>query len=297
MNFILATDLCLLNTQDSLPTFLRYSSIGWPELTLCSHSLFRYSPHWEVLDNLKNSDHRYILISIDTPKENYHYIRYKILDGNHHKFLETLQINALSIENEISRALSTAGLDTVTIILQKVIIVAYNKSFKTKKQSLINIPNWWTDNLETDKNKILALKSGIGINGHNMKTPLQRNQKFKLHVKSAKGSGWRKICTTASNPYGKHYKAAFRKTIFSTQIPLRFYKDPEGSLHDMAKHVLERLYDPPEDPTIYTAFPISLCTNPFFNNQEISLVIRHLPEGNAPGYDRINNLILKILHQ
>ncbi|GBN66384.1 hypothetical protein AVEN_141071-1 [Araneus ventricosus] len=125
----------------------------------------------------------------------------------------------------------------------------------------------------------------------------KEKQKFKMHVKRAKGSGWRKFCTTASNAYGKHYKAEFRKTIFPTQISHHFDKYPKGSLRDMAEHVLEQLFDPPEDPTIYTGFPSSLSNDKFFNNQEISLVIRHLPKGKAPGYDRIDNLILKILHQ
>ncbi|GBN55188.1 hypothetical protein AVEN_214260-1 [Araneus ventricosus] len=125
----------------------------------------------------------------------------------------------------------------------------------------------------------------------------KEKQKFKLHVKRAKEMGWRKFCTTASKPYGKHYKAAFRKMIFSTQIPLHFDKDPKGRLRDMAEDVLERLFDPPEDPTIYTEFPISLSNAPFFNNQEISFVIRHLPVGKSPGYERIDNLILKILHK
>ncbi|GBN39207.1 hypothetical protein AVEN_24063-1 [Araneus ventricosus] len=125
----------------------------------------------------------------------------------------------------------------------------------------------------------------------------KEKQKVKLHVKRAKETGWRKFCSTASNPYGKHYKTAFRKMIFSTQIPLHFEKDPKGSLRDMAEHVLERLFDPPEDPTIYTEFSSSLSNEPFFNNQEISLVIRHLPEGKAPGYGMIDNLILKFLHK
>ncbi|GBN39213.1 hypothetical protein AVEN_24068-1 [Araneus ventricosus] len=101
MKFILATDLCLLNTLDSLATFLRHSSVDWPDLTLCSHFLLQYAPHWEVLDDLTNRDYRYILRSIDNPIENYHYIGYKILYGNHHKFPKTLQINTQSIENEI----------------------------------------------------------------------------------------------------------------------------------------------------------------------------------------------------
>ncbi|GBN55187.1 hypothetical protein AVEN_214259-1 [Araneus ventricosus] len=57
MKFILATDLCLLNTQDSLATFLRHRSVDWLDLTLCSHSLLQYAPHWEVLDDLTNRDY------------------------------------------------------------------------------------------------------------------------------------------------------------------------------------------------------------------------------------------------
>ncbi|GBN95352.1 hypothetical protein AVEN_251740-1 [Araneus ventricosus] len=65
----------------------------------------------------------------------------------------------------------------------------------------------------------------------------------------------------------------------------------------MAEHVLKRLFDPPEDSNIYTAIPSTQFIDPLFNNQEVWMVISHLPTGKAPGYDGIDNLILKILHK
>ncbi|GBO32851.1 hypothetical protein AVEN_115808-1 [Araneus ventricosus] len=65
----------------------------------------------------------------------------------------------------------------------------------------------------------------------------------------------------------------------------------------MAEHVLKRLFDPPEDSTIYTVIPSTQFIDPLFNNQEVSMVISHLPTGKAPSYDGIDNLILKILHK
>ncbi|GBO27891.1 hypothetical protein AVEN_54020-1 [Araneus ventricosus] len=39
LDFILANNLNIINKPDALPTFQRNSSVGWPDLTLCSQSL------------------------------------------------------------------------------------------------------------------------------------------------------------------------------------------------------------------------------------------------------------------
>ncbi|GBN21387.1 hypothetical protein AVEN_14907-1 [Araneus ventricosus] len=109
--------------------------------------------------------------------------------------------------------------------------------------------------------------------------------------------GWRKFCETTSNPYGKHYRAAFRKTIFPSQIPLLFDKQPKRTIKEMSNHVMERLFIPPEESADYT-FTVSIGNmDPQFTHQEISTVIKHLPAGKAPGYDGIDNLVLKTIHQ
>ncbi|GBN10464.1 hypothetical protein AVEN_90709-1 [Araneus ventricosus] len=79
------------------------------------------------------------------------------------------------------------------------------------------------------------------------------------HVKEAKNSGWKTFCTNASNPYGKQYSAAFRKTIPPAYlISLKHNNPTEGQLK-IADNILEQMFPNPLDyadlPTIRTNTP------------------------------------------
>ncbi|GBN34974.1 hypothetical protein AVEN_12168-1, partial [Araneus ventricosus] len=52
LDFNLVNNLNIINKPDALPTFQRNSSVGWPDLTLCSQSLIDSSINWEVLEEI-----------------------------------------------------------------------------------------------------------------------------------------------------------------------------------------------------------------------------------------------------
>ncbi|GBN53010.1 hypothetical protein AVEN_175100-1 [Araneus ventricosus] len=81
---------------------------------------------------------------------------------------------------------------------------------------------------------------------------------------------WRTFCSAASHPYGKQYKAAFRKSVFSSQIPYLVNGDPKGSLQEAAQNILDQLFLSPAIPTNYKLTTSTQPPDPPFFSQEIS---------------------------
>ncbi|GBM41030.1 Putative protein in type-1 retrotransposable element R1DM [Araneus ventricosus] len=71
--------------------------------------------------------------------------------------------------------------------------------------------------------------------------------------------GWGKFCSAASHPYGKQYKAAFRKSVFPSQIPYLINGDPKGSLQEAAQNILEQIF---LSPAILTNYNLTTSTQP-----------------------------------
>ncbi|GBM99408.1 hypothetical protein AVEN_66308-1 [Araneus ventricosus] len=82
--------------------------------------------------------------------------------------------------------------------------------------------------------------------------------------------GWRKFCSTASHPYGKQYKAAFRKSVFPSQIPYLINGDPKRSLQVAAQNILDQIFVSPAIPTNYNLTTSTQPPDPPFSPQEIS---------------------------
>ncbi|GBN94642.1 hypothetical protein AVEN_222607-1 [Araneus ventricosus] len=202
------------------------------------------------------SDHRYIETTIASTVANQFYKRYKTRHGNHLRFLNILGKEIFHLEKKIKAARNLGELNNATIELQTLIINACNKSFKIKKQLLITKPNWWTEQLEIHRKKVRALRRRA------QRAPEIERQarylvfkkekaKYKRHIKQARNMDWRKFCSAASHPYGKQYKAAFRKSVFPSQIPYLMNGDPKRSLQEAAQNILDQIFHSPAIPTNY----------------------------------------------
>ncbi|GBO22380.1 hypothetical protein AVEN_58829-1 [Araneus ventricosus] len=83
---------------------------------------------------------------------------------------------------------------------------------------------------------------------------VRRNARFQFHkeklkkymrkVKTAKNSGCKSFCTIATNPYGTHYKAAFRKAIKPAELIALHNQDPSGNHLKIAQDILEKIFPP-----------------------------------------------------
>ncbi|XP_055950836.1 uncharacterized protein LOC129984909 [Argiope bruennichi] len=302
LDFNLANNLYILNKSDAPPTFQRNNSIGWPDLTLCSQSIIDSSINWEVLEDISLSDHRYIQTTIASTIANHFYKRYKTRHGNHPRFHNILGKDIYYLENKIATARNSRDLNDATIILQNSIINACNKTFKIKKQLLLTKPNWWIEKLEMHKKKVRALRKRAQrapeIEKHCRYQIFKKvKTEYKKHIKQAKTTGWRNFCSAASNPYGKHYKAAFWKLVSPSQIPYLIKSDPKGSLKEVAQTILDQIFPTSAISTNYNLNTSTQPLDPPFSLQEISMIIDNLPSGKAPGIDGIDNLLLKIIYK
>ncbi|GBO14022.1 hypothetical protein AVEN_220695-1 [Araneus ventricosus] len=112
-------------------------------------------------------------------------------------------------------------------------------------------------------------------------------------VKTAKNSGWKSFCTKASNPYGTHYKAAFRKAIKPAKLIAFNNHDPSGNHLKIAQDILEKIFPHPANSNSSTYIPPCTGNDCPFSKGEVATVIHHLSKGKAPGPDGIDNIIIQ----
>ncbi|GBN74917.1 Putative protein in type-1 retrotransposable element R1DM [Araneus ventricosus] len=159
LDFALANNLYITNSRDAPPTLINYNGThGWPDLTLCTHNLIPKVSSWEVLEDVSNSDHSYIKITLASRLTSYKLKRYKTLHGNHKTFLNIIKPKIAILEDKIVYCDTPEYLNQITQELQNEIISACNKAFKIKSHNVISNPTWWTSRLEADKNKLQALR-------------------------------------------------------------------------------------------------------------------------------------------
>ncbi|GBM88565.1 Putative protein in type-1 retrotransposable element R1DM [Araneus ventricosus] len=304
LDFALANNLYITNPRDAPPTLINYNGThGWPDLTLCTHNLIPKVSSWEVLEDVSNSDHSYIKITLASRLTSYKLKRYKTLHGNHKKFLNIIKPKIAVLEDKIVSCDTPEYLNQITQELQKEIISACNKAFKIKSHNVISNPTWWTSRLEADKNKLQALRR----RAQRTIDPIARKTRFQqwkrertLHmrqVRKGKIDGWKKTCSSAKDPYGKHYKAAFRKTVLPTQLSVLEDIDPSGSQLRIAQDILEKLFPFPTYSIRQLLPSPSIRDDIPFTISEVKSVVKSLPNGKAPGIDGIDNLVLKSLNK
>ncbi|GBN99001.1 hypothetical protein AVEN_79559-1 [Araneus ventricosus] len=175
---------------------------------------------------------------------------------------------------KIKAARNSGELNNATIELQTLIINSCNKSFKIKKQLLITKPNWWTEQLEIHKKKVRALRRRAQL-GSEIKRQVgyqvfkKEKSKYKRHIKQARNMDWGKLCSAASHPYGKQYKAAFRKSVFPSQIRYLINGDPNGNLQEAAQNILHQIFLSPAIPTNYNLTTSTQTPDPPFPPRNI----------------------------
>ncbi|GBM60131.1 Putative protein in type-1 retrotransposable element R1DM [Araneus ventricosus] len=234
LDFVLANNLFISNTSDAPPTHLNYNgSKGWSDLSICSHQLINKISTWEVLEDTTNSDHQYIQIKLNTNITSFKLKRYKTLHGNFQKFTESFRTRVPKLEEKISLCSTPEVLNSIAQTLQQEIISACNYSFKIRQHKLISNTTWWTANLESEKKRLIALRRRAQRSGADEQQARFRffkaeRTKYMGKIRSSKTNGWKNVCSSAKNPYGKHYKSAFRKVVLPTQLSVLQGNSPQG---------------------------------------------------------------------
>ncbi|GBL83037.1 Putative protein in type-1 retrotransposable element R1DM [Araneus ventricosus] len=303
LDFVLANNLFISNTSDAPPTHLNYNgSKGWPDLSICSHQLINKISTWEVLEDITNSDHQYIQIKLNTNITSFKLKRYKTLHGNFQKFTESFRTRVPKLEEKISLCSTTEVLNSIAQTLQQEIISACNYSFKIRQHKLISNPTWWTANLESEKKRLIALRRRAQRSGADERQARFRffkaeRTKYMGKIRSSKTNGWENVCSSAKNPYGKHYKSAFRKVVLPTQLTVLQGNSPQGGMRKIAEETLEKIFPYPTSTIPLLSTNTKIPDDVPFTEGEITNIIKSLPNGKAPGVDGIDNLILKSINK
>ncbi|GBO37441.1 hypothetical protein AVEN_266090-1, partial [Araneus ventricosus] len=222
-DFILANSLFLNNTQDAPPTFQLNDAKGWPDLTLCTQELIQDMGEWKVLEEPSSSDHSYIRITVSAPLHHHTMKRYKTKYGNYAKLTKNLSTSIAPAIEAFQAARNQIDLNAATTFLQREIIKACDRSFKTKKQKIESNPAWYTSEHDILKKRLLAFKRRSQRAPSDTRATAQltykkERAKYINRIRKDKINGWKGFCTKATNPYGRHYKAAFRKAVLPSQL-------------------------------------------------------------------------------
>ncbi|KAF8789079.1 putative 115 kDa protein in type-1 like protein [Argiope bruennichi] len=294
LDFALANTLFIINKQDAPPTFTHCGTKGWPDLTLCSQNLIHQIAKWEVLEEPSLSDHKYIETTIATNHQISTITRYKTKYGNHNKMLKSLQPNVTQIQQAINNSTTHQQLNEATTLLQEHIISACKNSYKLKTHKHNQQPNWFTPKLEIEKNRLKALRRRAQRSAEDRQAKFlhlkQETAKYMKAVRTARKAGWKGFCSQATNPFGKHYKSAFRSSITPAQLVLLKNKDAVGGQLKIASDILEEIFPHPTTTAIPTATHSLTPDDCPFSKSEVFKVINGLPKGKAPGLDGIDNI-------
>ncbi|GBM28687.1 hypothetical protein AVEN_116702-1 [Araneus ventricosus] len=101
-------------------------------------------------------------------------------------------------------------------------------------------------------------------------------KKYIRKVETSMNSGWKSFCTKASNPYGTHYKAAFRKAIKPAELVALNNHDPSGNHLKITQDIPEKIFLHPADSKSSTYIPPITPDDCPFTKGEVATVIHHL---------------------
>ncbi|GBL96561.1 hypothetical protein AVEN_114349-1 [Araneus ventricosus] len=214
---------------------------------------------------------------------------------------ENSSIN-LNLVEEIRNSQTQYDINKTTSHFQNEIINACKSTYKTKKQEVARPLSWYTSKQEIEKNRLKALRRLAQRVPQDQRSrrflTLKKDQAMYMRqVKQAKNSGWKTICTNASNPYGKQCKAAYRKTIPPAHLIALNNNNPTVGQLKIADNILEQMFPNPLDyadlPTIRTNTP----DDALFIKEEIAIVIKNLHKGKAPGPDGMYNIIIQKINR
>ncbi|GBM86735.1 hypothetical protein AVEN_252228-1 [Araneus ventricosus] len=309
LDIVLTNKLFIVNSFDVLPSLLNSNGTwGWPDLTICTRPLVDEIKNWEVLDEVSNSNHLYIQFKIETIITSHAFNRLVTLHGNHKKFIQEFKPHVNRLLQEIAQATDQVTINQNTIIQSSGI--QYPKYHNSGMQKGIQDQET-TDlherlmverEIRNRKEKINALRRRAQRT-HTSEIPArfliwkEKLAKYMREVRRSKGSSWKDLCTSASSPCGRHYKGAFRKTVFLTQLTVLENYDPQGGHQILAQSLLDTLFPFPTAASTHMKILINTPDDRPFTHQEVSQVIKSLPHGKAPGYDGIDNLVLKTMNR
>ncbi|GBN95814.1 Retrovirus-related Pol polyprotein from type-1 retrotransposable element R1 [Araneus ventricosus] len=293
--------MILINPVGAPPTFFHTNgTVGRPDLTLTSNNDMAQKIDWQVLNEETFSDHAYIKIEVKIERNSLSFHRFKTKYGGHQKFIQKIKAIAASYIDPLSNSSTKTELDEIINNLHLQIIEACKSSYRQKRQEINRPPAWWTQDLDITKKKVGALRrraqrAPVEVKRGACIIYARERAKYRRILLKTRRRAWKKFCSEASNPYGRQYKAIFKKG--RPPSDLFQHLSAGGNELDFAESILKTLYPEtphqPVPPHNTPATPADMN----ISHREIKSIIKGLNKTKAPGFDGIDNIILQQIHR
>ena len=304
VNFTLLNHLIVLNDPDSLPTFELPHIHGWPDISLCSLSLFPMVQDWKVLDFTSDNhsilgDHRPIHLSLsphisDLPRRRY---RTKNVPLSAFSNLLQTKISDSNFSFPTGNSLSIDTLDTHLLQFTKLITSTADETLKKRKSFHTPRISWWTPDLRSKRNLVRALyKKSKQPNSLQEDTTKFKKARalYRKALNEAKRAAWTNFCRAEQNPFGKTKKLAFGKFLDSSLEVLPGMSAEPHSRLDILKFITSSLFGPSTHvPNIPITSPQT--TQPLFTLNELRKAIFSFNPDKAPGPDHIDHRLVRAI--
>lgn len=302
IDFCMKNNLVILNEPTCGPTFVSHSGKGYPDLTMVSFGLFDRILNWELLSSDSFSDHKFIKITLnfELPTSSSFCFKTNFSLG---KFIHYFRPFVSPLSTLFDDVSDSASLNSATLSLVDLVKSGALKNIRKKKVSNRPKLSWWNPELAKFRNFVNALSKRIKalerngashpiIDEAKIKYKLNR-AKYKTLIYQAKTRAWKNFCSNCSSKFGTHFKFAFQKVNKINNINLQFSDNINLSYNDKIKRLLDHFFK--TDATFDTFPQMDLPVEGMGNvtEEELALVINHLPNGKAPGLDLLDFNIWK----
>jgi sarcosine oxidase/L-pipecolate oxidase len=333
IEFIVKNNLLVLNNSKT-PTFVSPFGQSIIDITLTNSQTFDKIKNWKIEEKETNSDHSYIRYEIEftgntctSTQTSYNSLentgisdtvinqlnkKYATKKVDFNQFNELIKTELNEIKNEINNIHNNEKLEEIAEKLMNTIINKCDELIP-KQKSFKNSNNWWTREISEKRKVVTRLRRSFRRTSEpNMRETRKisyYNEKklYEKMIKKSKIESWRQFCHT-SQTWGLPSKLMSNKLKIEKSIP-NFVKsdgnytktpeesiayameklfpsddiEPEGNFHKNIREYVEQIPETEDD--------IHLTAN------ELKEVFNNLKPNKSPGWDQINNEIIKNIYE
>lgn len=306
LEYLMLSDLRLINDPGAPHSFVQDDRTGRPDLTLVGKNLLPYIQNWSVDDSFFSfSDHRYITYKLDMDIIFKSLMRFKTKNKTMKKFNRIFGLRHDQIMDSLERVTNTDGLEDWMENFYDYLQYTMNRSFKFGP--LTNKPStrWYTDELRVERNKVNAHYKRYRKNLQNLNyrdSYITARRAYKQNIRKTKRASWIRFCSRIEDAYGNLYKFISGKKTSHSDMAFSTLESSEvfDSYDVVAESLMQEHFKINAVPQVRhefvsaSDFKDSQDYHPF-TKRELKAVLGQQNNNKAPGHDNIDALVVKNL--
>lgn len=300
INYCTEHNVCIMNNPEQLPTYYTPYVTGHPDLTLCSPKIEENFYDWTVLEDITNSDHRYITYHITSKFTLKYNIRYKSKYGKKNIFKKKIVNFSNSIETTMQQIQTEDDLEQFIPNFYNAMYEICNKVYRKKKYTCNRKITWWNENLRKERNRLNAVyKRYKRTNNEQVKLLFkQLKANYQKSINREKIKSWTMYCRKTTETFGNVFNIA-RDKVFNQNYLIHTKLDgmPINSTQtDVEKQLLKHHFQTQTiSLPIYSEYYTRSHQFSPFNYYELKSAIEQQNANKAPGNDLLDPRIIKLM--